>query len=556
MAEKELELDREVISCSICLDLLKDPVTIPCGHSYCMNCIKTHWDQQDEGSVYSCPQCRQTFTPRPVLGKNTVLAHLVEELKKTGLQPAPADHCFAGPEDVACDVCPGRKRKALNSCLVCLASYCERHLQPHFEVPPLKKHKLVNPSNNLQKNVCSSHDEVMKIFCRTDQQPICYLCSMDGHKGHDTVSAAAERAEKQKNLEASRRKIQRRVEDREKNVEQIQESSAHINYVAHKAVQNSEKTFTDLIRLMEKRRSDVKQQVRSQQKTDLSRLRDLREAAEQEIAELKRKDAELEELSQAEDHIQFLQNYPSQSALSQSSHSSVSNAVNRSPLHGISTAVSEIGRKIEDILMRNWIDGSQSETPGDVLLLNPQPLTRADLFKYYVDITLDPNTAHPHILLSARNKKATLETETQTSFEHLDRFTDYWQVLSNESVTGRGYWEVKWRGGLYIAVTYQSISRGESCVECVLGHNDKSWALDCDGKGYRFWHNQRSDEISGSLCTRIGVYVDHSEGILSFYSITGVTRLIHGFHTHFDQPLYAGIGFYYPGDSAEFCRLK
>uniref|UniRef100_A0A3Q3FF43 RING-type domain-containing protein n=1 Tax=Labrus bergylta TaxID=56723 RepID=A0A3Q3FF43_9LABR len=241
-----IQLDREAFSCSICLDLLKDPVAIPCGHSYCMNCIKSHWDKEDENTIYSCPRCRQTFTPRPVLRKNTTLADLVEELKKTRLQ-----------------------------------------------------------------NVCSRHDEEMKVFCRTDQQSICYLCSVDEHKGHDTVSAAAERSERQRELKVSRQNIQQRIQDSKKVKKLLQQEVEAINRSANKTVGNSEKIFTELIRLMEKRRSDVKQQVRSQQQTEVSRVRELQEKLEQEITELKRKDAELEKLSHTEDHNQFLHDYPS-----------------------------------------------------------------------------------------------------------------------------------------------------------------------------------------------------------------------------------------------------
>uniref|UniRef100_A0A3B5LCN7 RING-type domain-containing protein n=1 Tax=Xiphophorus couchianus TaxID=32473 RepID=A0A3B5LCN7_9TELE len=80
-------------SCSICLDLLKDPVTIPCGHSYCMNCIKHHWDGEDQRKIHSCP--KKEFIPRPVLEKNIMLSELVEDLKKTGLQTSDGiDICF------------------------------------------------------------------------------------------------------------------------------------------------------------------------------------------------------------------------------------------------------------------------------------------------------------------------------------------------------------------------------------------------------------------------------------------------------------------------------
>ncbi|KAM4552076.1 E3 ubiquitin/ISG15 ligase TRIM25-like [Odontesthes bonariensis] len=248
MAKKRVKLDLESFSCSICLDVLKEPVTIPCGHSYCINCIKTHWDGEDPKGIHSCPQCMKTFTPRPILEKSTMLADIVEQLKKTGLQAAPADHCYAGAEDVACDFCSGRKLKAIKSCLSCLASYCEKHLQPHYDVAPLRKHKLVEPSKKLQENICSVHDEVMKMFCRTDQKSICYLCPVDEHKGHDTVSAAAERTERQRELEGSRQQIQQRIQDAEKDVKLLQQQLEAIHQSADKTVEDSQMIFTELIR--------------------------------------------------------------------------------------------------------------------------------------------------------------------------------------------------------------------------------------------------------------------------------------------------------------------
>ncbi|XP_074499178.1 tripartite motif-containing protein 16-like [Sebastes fasciatus] len=552
MAQKGVQLDQETFSCSICLDLLKDPVTTPCGHSYCMNCIKSFWDGEDEKKIHSCPQCRQTFTLRPVLLKNTMLAVLVEELKKTGLQAAPADHCYAGPEDVACDVCTGRKLKALKSCLMCLISYCKKHLQLHYESPAFDKHKLVEPSKKLQENICSRHDEVMKMFCRTDQQCICYLCSVDEHKGHDTVSAAVERTERQRELEVSRLNIQQRIQDREKDVKLLQQEVEAVNRSADKAVEDSEKIFTELIRVMEKRSCDVKQQVRSQQKSEVSRVKELQEKLEQEITELKRRDAEMKLLSHTEDHNQFLLNCPSLSPLSESTSS-----INIRPLsyfEDVTAAVSEVRDKLQDVLSEKWTNISQTVTEVDVLLPQPEPKTRAEFLKYSREITLDPNTAHTLLLLSEGNRKATLTPQNQSYASHPDRFTGRRQVLSRESLTERCYWEVMKRGrGVYVAVAYKSISRAESRDECFFGFNDKSWALDCNRNSYRFLYNNVKTPISGPQSSRVGVYLDHSAGILSFYSVSETMTLLHRVQTTFTEPLYAGFRLLYRhADSAEF----
>ncbi|KAI4829114.1 hypothetical protein KUCAC02_023176 [Chaenocephalus aceratus] len=416
MAQKGFELDRETFSCSICLDLLKDPVAIPCGHSYCMNCIQSYWDEEDGKKPHSCPQCRQAFTPRPVLGKNTMLAALVEELKKTGPPPAPADLCFAGPQDEACDFCSGRKLKALKSCLVCLASYCEKHLQPHYDSPKFAKHKLVEPSRSLQENICSRHDEVMKLFCRTDQQCICYLCSVDEHKGHDVVSAAAERTEKHKELEGSRQNIQQRIQDREKEVKLLQQEAEAINRSADKAVEDSEEIFSELIRVMEKRSSDVKQQVRSQQESEVSRVKELQEKLEHEIAELQRKDADLNQLSHTEDHIEFLHKYPS---LSQPTESADSSSISIRPLRYFedgTAAVVAVRDKLQDVLRKKWADVLLTVSRVDVLLTKPQPKTRSDLLVCSREIAMDSNTANTRLLLSEVTKKKEIRKKRKKYF--------------------------------------------------------------------------------------------------------------------------------------------
>ncbi|XP_034450927.1 tripartite motif-containing protein 16-like protein, partial [Hippoglossus hippoglossus] len=194
----------------------------------------------------------------------------------------------------------------------------------------------------------------------------------------------------------------------------------------------------------------------------------------------------------------------------------------------------------------------------------PEPETRADFLRYSQEITLDPNTVNKHLLLSERNRKVTCTREDQSYSDHPDRFTYQPQVLSRESLTGCCYWEVEVevevevgvRGGVSLAVTYKNISRAGGSLECGFGLNDKSWSLYCDGNSYSFNYNSIKTPVSGPVSSRVGVYLDHSAGVLSFYSVSDTMTLLHRVQTTFTQPLYAGVRVYYPGSTAEFCKLK
>ncbi|XP_030915774.1 E3 ubiquitin-protein ligase TRIM47 [Geospiza fortis] len=106
----------EKLVCSICLELFRVPVTLPCGHNFCKRCISDHWDkkrQEPEPSI-TCPECRRAFERRPELEKNVTL-HGVVELARDSEERG----CAAGPSGAApAELCP-RHGRALGLDLSC-----------------------------------------------------------------------------------------------------------------------------------------------------------------------------------------------------------------------------------------------------------------------------------------------------------------------------------------------------------------------------------------------------------------------------------------------------
>ncbi|XDV26202.1 hypothetical protein PO909_029968, partial [Leuciscus waleckii] len=517
MAEARIYQDE--FQCSVCLDLLKNPVTIPCGHSYCKICITGCWDQEDQMRVYSCPQCRQTFSPRPALAKNTILAEVVEKLKKTKL---PAD-CYAGAGDVQCDVCAGRKRKAVKSCLGCLESYCQTHFDCHEEFHSRKPHKVTDATGRLQEMICQTHDKLLEVFCRTDQKCICLLCTMDEHKNHDTVSAAAQRTEKQKQLKETQRSFQQRIQQREKDLQQLREAVESHKRSAHTAVEDSERIFTELIRSIERSRSEATQRIRDQEKTAVSRAEGRLERLEQEINDLRRRDTELEQLSHTQDHIHFLQSFQSLSAPPESTDVNDNPFSSLSSFDGVRESVRQLRDKLEDLCKEELKKISNRVTFTKIV-----PKTRNDFLQYSQQLTLDLNRVNKRLHLSEGNRVITNTLTEQPYPDHPDRFDVYnAQVLCRESVYGRCYWEIEWRrsvfGAVYLSVSYKSISRKGLGNECVFGYNDQSWSLFCTPSRYSFIHNSIETELPvKSISSRIGVYVDHSPDHIHSHALSGV----------------------------------
>ncbi|XP_044227201.1 NLR family CARD domain-containing protein 3-like [Thunnus albacares] len=190
------------------------------------------------------------------------------------------------------------------------------------------------------------------------------------------------------------------------------------------------------------------------------------------------------------------------------------------------------------------------------------------LRKYFCQLTLDPNTVNRELKLSDNNRKVTRVYEDQSYPDHPDRFDYYHQLLCRNDLTGRCYWEVEWRGGVQVSVSYRGINRKGHSDDCRFGFNDQSWSLNCsDGGRYYVRHNNRltsissssSSSSSSSVSNRVAVYVDCPAGTLSFYRVSSDTLIhLHTFNTTFTQPLCAGFrfGFYWPGSSASLCGLE
>ncbi|KAL3999956.1 Ig heavy chain Mem5-like protein [Sarotherodon galilaeus] len=180
------------------------------------------------------------------------------------------------------------------------------------------------------------------------------------------------------------------------------------------------------------------------------------------------------------------------------------------------------------------------------------------LRKYSCQLTIDTNTLHTNLKLSDNNRKVARVPEVQSYPDHPDRFDVFPQLLCSNGLSGRGYWEVEWRGQVYITVSYRTIKRKGDGDDCMFGNNDQSWNLRCSDDGPRsvLYNNTVASlcsSSSSSVSNRVAVFVDCPAGTLSFYRVSSDTLIhLYTFNTTFTEPLYPGF-LIWSGSSVSLC---
>uniref|UniRef100_A0A803JS50 Uncharacterized protein n=2 Tax=Xenopus tropicalis TaxID=8364 RepID=A0A803JS50_XENTR len=513
---------RDELSCSICLSIYTDPVSLPCGHNYCRGCIGRTWDTQVDTfhENPSCPECRQRFKRKPELAKAWKLRSLVERFRLTETEP--------GETGIFCTYCLLSPVPAAKSCLLCEASLCDTHLRGHCQSA---EHVLTEPTASFMGRKCSVHHKVLEYHCCEDSACICVSCCLAGeHRGH-RVELLSEASEKKKEkLRKVLEKLSPEREETEREAQRLQERRRELAEVAAGETERVTALFRGIreeLEALEKRLlSDI-----SRQREELTlTLTELIQQLEIKKDELSRKIRHIEELCNMADPLTVLQEqWESHGAAFCGAEGADTEGREREGIKDPAVGDLDVGRISETLLtgLAGIVTGVEGRIPG-------QGAT---------ELVLDINTAGDHVSVSGDGKSASYSHTDQRRPQTPERF-QVPQALSTRSFpSGRHYWEVEGSesGGWRVGVAYPSIERvgGQSCI----GNNNKSWCFyRWNNNNYTVTHDRKDTQLPHApSCRRIRISLDYEAGRLSFYELSEPIRHLHTFTASFTEPLHAAF---------------
>ncbi|XP_054616516.1 zinc finger protein RFP-like isoform X2 [Dunckerocampus dactyliophorus] len=585
MAEaSELFSDQE-LTCSICLDLFTDPVSTPCGHNFCQACIGGYWASS---TVCTCPLCKHQYDERPQLSINKLFAVITENYKMARYG-ATGPSAPAGNEKVAvgtnpfltapseevvwCDVCTGIKQPAVSSCLTCTAAYCEEHVRPHRTTPFYAKHTLMDPQDALRGRTCAIHRRLLEVYCRTCQRCICAICVLEEHRTHKTVSVQTERLSKQKHVARTEQDILNRIKEKEILASDLKRKLEGVKNYADRERGEVEVLLDEVAASLDRIRCQVVGGIQQQQEAVMSRGEGLVNHLEAELERLTDRRASLEAQAISQDHIGFLQSF--EEAATPLGDNQPFNVDDDFVLHfhldDVKAALAEVKDKMDDIRMGGvYSRGSMgSFSSGDMIPAESMPSLRGsgpsfrrsqwalrDMKKvkgvsghkkarvYTEDVTLNPVTAYPFLILSGDRKQVKRGEKLQFYRNSQHRF-DVWScVVAKEGfASGRHYWEVlvgenkDWKVG----VVSESAQR-KGLFD--MSPSNSYYAIWWSGSQLRALTAPPLTKVKAPPKLRqVGVFLDVEAGQVSFFNVKSGSELF-TFHasSEFTEQMFPLLG--------------
>ncbi|KAF3705147.1 Zinc finger protein RFP [Channa argus] len=518
MATASWLLSEERFLCSVCLDVFTEPVSTPCGHNFCSSCIRKYWDGSD---ICQCPLCKRTFSPRPELHVNTIISELTAGFKKLAEVKVSTPHIqLPKTADVLCDICSDIPGKAIKSCLMCLASFCEVHLEPHQRVAGLKSHTLLEPVNNLDERMCKIHNKIKEMYCRTDQASICVLCIKTDHKNHNVVPLEEEYEVLLAKKDDAMADIQKVIQSRSEKIAEIEKSLVVSQTEGEKQKETSVQVFTDLIGFIQKSQTELVEVIEARQRATKQKGEGFLKELRMEVAELESRSSQLQQLSLSVDHYHFLQSFPTFCSPLNKDWTSISVDCDLS-FEALTGAVT---------LLNQTVDGLMEEIPE---------IKMKRIREHAVDLTFDLDTAYCSLVISSDGKQMKNVGTKMTLPDNPKRFEVCPEVLAKEGfTTGKIYYELQVKGktNWIVGVAKESVDRKNNVP---LSVKNGYWAIGPDDRGIYRAYAKPSVKISlENTLQKVGIFVDYGKGVVSFYDVDSKSHLYSFTGQRFTERLY------------------
>ncbi|XP_008420804.2 uncharacterized protein LOC103472753 [Poecilia reticulata] len=533
-------LTEDQFTCSICLEIFVEPVSTPCGHSFCKACLQGYWNHSKK---FSCPMCKKSYSRRPEMSVNRVLAEISSQFQglvisggasgnpsrggsmtmssDLGHSSSPAQDTgeFAQPGDVPCDACIGRKLKALKSCVNCPGSYCEAHLRHHKKVKTLTSHCLIEPTFHLEEKICKKHERLLEVYCCTDHTCICKACAEVTHKSHDIISVDQEFKKKMTNLGKKRSVLKNLIKERAKKLEEIKQSIKVIKASSQKELEDSWQVYGALQKLVEQSQAEMVELITAREREAERHAQELARSLENELSQLRRRSNELEAHAHTKDKVVFLQN------LATLSHS---------PEHTDWSGVS-INTDIYLGTLRSSVSGLIEKFQDELKRLYAKEIRKVQ--NYASEVVLDPSTAQKNLVVTHEGQQVKYEEHKVSLSEGPKRFNPALFVLARESIhSGRHYWEVEvgrktaWTLGVACATARR---KGEIKLNPEGGY----WCLWLKNGEVKALAETRLPLALMSHPSKVGLFLDYEAGQLSFYDVKARQHL-YTFMDKFNESVY------------------